>query len=280
VNGATVTVDGQENILAELDTSKGNPNEIEVNGDLKSITIYGGDSVLSLAEVEVFGTGKYFYGRRIDEIFIIMTHNSLAVIGTVLSPNQNYFPTTQFRDGVRGFGFDLYMDGDNAIETCHGGCWDPEDEIKELVGLLEQEPDEFIIIQLESYLTDKGYLILSGWFGGKLVKNFNPAYRLGHYLSRGEQVLILTDKPSHADPSIGIHDSQKYISENQYDWHFGLSPPVDHRRGPQYPSSETFMVMINSFKTSVGGTGNFINSQSANSVGTALFNVQLFEGIS
>ena len=41
-------------IIATLDTRWGNPIEIEVNGDLKRITILGGSSYLSLAEVEVF----------------------------------------------------------------------------------------------------------------------------------------------------------------------------------------------------------------------------------
>jgi len=55
LNGVTVRVDDQNKILATLDTKKGNPIEIKVDDDLKRITIYGGNSVLSLAEVEVFG---------------------------------------------------------------------------------------------------------------------------------------------------------------------------------------------------------------------------------
>jgi len=60
LNGATVSVDNRENILAELLTSKGNPIVIKVDDDVNFITIYGGNSVLSLAEVEVFGYLKIY----------------------------------------------------------------------------------------------------------------------------------------------------------------------------------------------------------------------------
>ena len=58
LNGVTVRLNGQKNILATLDTRKGNPIEIKVNDDLTSIILYGGNSHLSLAEVEVFGLAK------------------------------------------------------------------------------------------------------------------------------------------------------------------------------------------------------------------------------
>ena len=50
-----IRIDDHQNILATLDTSKGNPIEIKVDNYLKRITIYGGNNYLSLAEVEVFG---------------------------------------------------------------------------------------------------------------------------------------------------------------------------------------------------------------------------------
>jgi len=58
LNGATVRLNGQKNTFVTLDTRKGNPIEIKVDDVLKRITINGGDSYLSLAEVEVFGYAK------------------------------------------------------------------------------------------------------------------------------------------------------------------------------------------------------------------------------
>ena len=59
LNGVKVKFDGgQKNSLVTLDSRKGNPTEIMVDDDSKSITIYGGNSYLSLAEVEVFGYAK------------------------------------------------------------------------------------------------------------------------------------------------------------------------------------------------------------------------------
>jgi len=60
-----------------------------------------------------------FSYRYVDEIFIIMTHNSLAKVGKVGSPNQNHDLARQFRDGVRGFNLDLYMH-DGKVMTKHG----------------------------------------------------------------------------------------------------------------------------------------------------------------
>jgi len=58
-NGVTVKINDDTNVLATLNTRKGNPNVIKVNGDVKSITINGGaKGHLSLAEVEVFGRVK------------------------------------------------------------------------------------------------------------------------------------------------------------------------------------------------------------------------------
>merc|ERR1712141_164153 len=55
LNGVTVRVNDDNKLIATLDTRKGNPIEVKVNGDVKRITIYGSTSFVSLAEVEVFG---------------------------------------------------------------------------------------------------------------------------------------------------------------------------------------------------------------------------------
>lgn len=51
-----------------------------------------------------------------------MTHYSLAVVNAVASPNKHFYPDLQFKDGVRGFNFDIYSqkDDESKIWTKHG----------------------------------------------------------------------------------------------------------------------------------------------------------------
>jgi len=194
---------------------------------------------------------SYFLNRKIDDIFIIMTHNSLALPGKVFSFNQNRGLARQFRDGVRGFNFDLYPNG-SKIKSCHGGrlwCHNPEDDIKGLMNELRKGryDDAFIIIQLESYISTSHYRLLEKWFGEKLVKNFDKEKKLGYYLERNQQVLIFTDKDP--QPHQGIHDTNAFIVENDYKWwnwnRYG-DPKVKYRRGPK---SGTRMRIMNNFIT-------------------------------
>jgi len=221
----------------------------------------------------------YFANLHIDEIFIITTHNSLALPGQVFSPNQNHGLATQFDDGIRGFNFDLYMDDDGeSINTSHGGDWNynPKDQIDDLISKLDDNKNEFIIIQLQSNLNDNGNELLSSWFDSRLVKNFDSSVVLGEYLKKGQQVLIVTD--SNPNPRIGIHRTQSMISENDYSWTSRYStPPMGHRRGPTHPNyGVRFMRNMNYF-SSLTGTGDMVASYVVHDVGRALGNIREFE---
>jgi len=219
------------------------------------------------------GRNSYFFNRRIDEIFIIMTHNSLALPFKVFSPNQNRGLGRQFRDGIRGFNFDLYPDG-SKIKTCHGGswCYNPRDQIRDLVNELNKDryDDSFIIIQLESYIGASRYHLLERWFGDKLVKNFNRNKKLGYYMEKGQQVLIFTDR--YARPNQGIHWTESFIVENGYSWknRYGV-PNMNYRRGPK---SGIRMRVMSYFCC---GTGDMVASRHVNNPGRAIRNIQKYK---
>ena len=228
---------------------------------------------------KVHSASGYFASRYIDEIFIISTHNSLALPGKVLSPNQNHGLGTQFRDGIRGFNFDLYNDGSSQIETCHGGDWctNPMDDFDELISELDKNPNEFIVVQLQSQLDDKRNNVLKAKFGHRLVTNFDPNRKLGTYLEQGQQVLMVTDRNPDVFGDIKIHNTNYFISENDYSWknRYG-SPPMGHRRGPKNPNqSKKYMRNMNYFITVLGG--DMVASYVVHDVERALGHIRNFE---
>jgi len=217
---------------------------------------------------------SYFFDKKIDEIFIIMTHNSLALPFKVGSPNQDHGLARQFRDGIRGFTLDLYNDGVNRIKTCHGGCHNAEDDIQGLMNELNKDryDDSFIIIQLESYISRSRYYLLERWFGSKLVKNFDKNQKLGYYMERGQQVLIFTDKT--ARPHQGIHKSTRFIVENEYEWSDEKGVPnMNYRRGPE---SGMRMRVMNYFCTTFG-LGSRHNTRHVNNMDIALKHIEEYK---
>ena len=219
---------------------------------------------------------SYFLNRYIDEIFIITTHNSLAIAGKVWSPNQNYGLGTQFDDGIRGFNFDLYMSDGVNIETRHGEGWsyNPKDQIDDLISRLDLHRNEFIVIQLESKLNDKGNELLSTWFGSRLVKHFDSSLLLSEYLKEGKQVLIVAD--SNYNTGIEIHNTNDIISENEYEWkNRGGTPPMQYRRGPEHPNGgKRFMRQMNYFCC---GLGDIVASYVVHDEERALGHIRTFE---
>ncbi len=225
-------------------------------GDLydKNSKLRGNEKVRSANRILSSTDDDYFRTRYIDEIFFITTHNSLSLPGEVFSPNQNYGLKTQFNDGIRGFNFDLYPEGCCEINTSHGlgTIWkyNPEDQIKELIGALDEKPKEFIVIQLQSGpLESKHYELLATWFGPRLIKNFDPDTILGDYIDRGEKVLIVTDDGTDYDASIGIHNTEDIICENDYKYkNYFESPPFEYRRGPKHgETNKRFLRAMNYF---------------------------------
>jgi len=222
---------------------------------------------------------SHFFDRHIDDIFIIMTHNSLATPFKVSSPNQNFGLAKQFKDGVRGFNFDLYMEADrDRIKTCNDKrkvwCYNPSEAIHELIKELKREENhnEFIIILLQSELNDEGNAHLSQLFGTRLVKNFDKEKTFGEYTMTGKQVLIFTDK--NANPSLGLHEITDFITENEYSWKHRYKPPnMNHRRGP---TSGRYMRLMN-YHCSLIGTGDWFASRAVHSYARALGNIEKFK---
>ena len=88
----------------------------------------------------------YFCGKKLNQIHIVMTHNSLSYRNGA-ARNQKYDLVRQFKDGVRGFNFDLYEPDRSQtamgtdIWTKHGAglqSYNPTSQIKELVAELNK----------------------------------------------------------------------------------------------------------------------------------------------
>jgi len=194
----------------------------------------------------------------------------------VFSPNQNHGLARQFRDGVRGFNFDLFNDG-SKIKTCHPPphwCHNPENDIRGLMNELKKgrHDDSFIIIQLESHISTRHYDLLEKWFGNKLVKNFNKERTLGYYMERDQQVLIFTDK--NPRPSQGIHSTSDFIVENKYEWsdRYGY-PNMKYRRGPPFGRRMRLMNYFNSHT----GLGDMVASKYVHDHDRALRNIKKYQ---
>lgn len=218
-----------------------------------------------------------------------MTHNSLALPGKVLSPNQNHDLAKQFRNGVRGFNLDLYMDG-GIVMTHHGfgslWAYNPSNDVQELMDELKKPENagEFIIIQLQAE-DGLDLNVVSNWFGSKLVKRFSMIRKLGHYLHYGQQVLVFTDNEH--DANIGIHNTNEFIVENEYEWNQPTSawyepwksvdlennpPPMEHRRGPD---KDERISLMNYF--CCDGLGNMMKSHRVHEKSVVKRNIGLYK---
>jgi len=223
--------------------------------------------------------GNYFCDKSLDNIFIVMTHNSLALPGKVLSPNQNNGLKKQFEDGIRGFNLDLYMK-DGGIWTYHGLTntmgYNPESEVNDLINAMneKQHQEEFVVVQLQDAMDHVGRDILVGWFGSLLVKDFDIKKTLDHYINQGQRVLIVTSKEENINTTKGIHDTNEVITENNYKWRecYLEGPLTGYRRGPETGQSAKLM---NSF-CSKFGIGDEKSSEEVNGKDKILYNAQNF----
>lgn len=164
----------------------------------------------------------YFCNKYFDSLVSVQTHNSLAVPGLVLSPNQNFDVRQQFKDGIRGFNFDLYT-RDESLWTYHGGAsfgYDPSAVIVRLRSEIDkpENRNEFVVVQLEEYmdrLTSQRFLKI---FENLLILNFDTSKPLSHYIDMNKRVFIATSKTANVNESAGLHETRRYIIENDFEW--------------------------------------------------------------
>ena len=222
---------------------------------------------------EINCTG-YFCHKHLDEIFIVGTHNSLAVSGKVFSPNQNYGLAKQFVDGTRFFNLDLYFDDVNRkVVTSHGPglVYDPSDQMKELLLAMTKTTttgSEFVLIQLQDSVLDaeRIYQFFEEMgFSSHLVNNFDISKKMGDYIQNGQDVLLVTDSLRSTDPTRGIHYTNDFVTENDYTWKscYFDAAPMTFRRGPSVQSNQRSFKLMNYF-CSLTGAGDKIASNNVN----------------
>jgi len=215
------------------------------------------------------GCAGYFCDRRIDEIFVLMTHNSASVRGDMLFPNQNRREPAQFRDGIRGFSMDVHEE-DGRIALRHGrwGEVDYLERVADVLSAMDEEgrEHEFLLIQIEDHLrTESGINLACSAWGENLITNFDSGKQLGDYINDGKRVLMVTSNGSNVDPSIGMHNSNELIGENQYKWFSEeQAPAMTYRRGPDGGGSGRYARMMNYFCQDNPGVGNEAKSRVVN----------------
>jgi len=218
----------------------------------------------------------YFCDRYIFTMFILMTHNSFAVSNEVASPNQNYGVGKQFRDGIRGFNFDIYWNSGKVIMK-HGDWHSNVDYSTSVAAIVaemnkQEYRNEFVLVQFQDDVgSDHLDEVLEPW-GDKVIKNFDPNKKLGEYIILGKRVL-LTSKYDRA--SEGMHNYEDLITENNYKWSSTFDD-VDfgHRRGPK--NSDTSAKMMNHF-CGTAGTGSMVSSAIVNKKSRMLYDARTFK---
>jgi nitrate reductase cytochrome c-type subunit len=187
-------------------------------------------------------------------MFILMAHNSFAVNPAILFANQNFPETSQFEAGIRGFSMDVFERNDGSIYMEHGPGSDEIDykaRVQEILDVLEsgENQHEFVLIQFEDELdTALGVANVCEAWGDKLITNFDITTNLGEYLVQGKQVLLMTNVITHVNAAVGMHDANKLLAENDFEWTSTASGPnMNHRRGPT--GGGQYAKMLNYFCT-------------------------------
>jgi len=178
----------------------------------------------------------YFCNLKLNEIHIVMTHNSLS-FKRGIAKNQSRNLVSQFRDGVRGFNFDLYPcpqlgypnPNCDVIWTQHGGLfqdYDPTKEIKALVAELQKSEyrDEVIVVQLQNGLDgnrieSREIDYLTGLFGELLIqkeKEYLDNANLRDAIEADQRVYLTTNEE--ADDKKYFFRSADVIGENHWKW--------------------------------------------------------------
>lgn len=219
----------------------------------------------------------YFCDKYFDSIVIIQTHNSLATPGKVLSPNQNFDVQKQFRDGIRGFNFDLYT-SDGHLWTYHGGPgfgYDPSDVIASLRSELEkpENRNEFVVVQLEDYMDKSTSLRFLQLFKDLVITNFDTSKPLSYYIGLNKRVFIATSNKNTLDEAAGLHETRKYIIENEYKWQLCYTTLPNLGIRYVYPPAPRAAVLMNHF-CSATGTGDMIASDAVNRYQRTLYDAR------
>jgi len=228
----------------------------------------------------------YFCDKYVHTMFILMTHNSYAVTGTVTSPNQNNSLGKQFKDGIRGFNFDVYWkDGkivmyhgvDKSVDYSMGLSVDYSTSVAEIVNEMDKLENKYefvlILFSFEVGVNDIDLQKVSDPWGDKLITSFDPKKKLGDYIITGKRVLLITKHKGVEHR--GFHYGGYYITQNNYKW-FHVHGDVDfsYRSGPR---DDTSMKMMNHFCGSWPGLGSMISSAIANGPDRILYDVRIFK---
>jgi len=214
----------------------------------------------------------YFCDKTLGTMFLFMTHNSYAVRWEIFSPNQNKREGQQFDDGIRGFNWDVYYQGDGYLVVDHTpdeNTWSPKeynDGAEEIMDRLERDEyrNEIVVIIIEHKKGQReANPFLVEPFGNKIITNYDPTKPFSYYIAKGQQVLMLG---KYRDPVMGMHVETEFVTQNQYLWvDASEDPNLAYRNGPKNDST-TAKLMNHFCGTSIldGSVGNMLSSAIVN----------------
>lgn len=228
---------------------------------------------------------------------MLLTHNSFSLPGLVASPNHNRDEGRQFRDGIRGFNFDVY-DGsqdtqiapgqyhvDKFLWVHHGhvnGEQNHNLRYNTRVKLITDELDkphnkfELVVIVLENKAPRGWEHHIPKPWGDRVIENFDSSKTFDFYLNQGKNVLIFAD--NHPNPALGVHDMNLYLSQNDYKWFSSADPaPMGHLAGPTNPhQGRKYARVMNHFCTTFPGLGSMLSSAIVNTKDRILYNARRY----
>ncbi|MFE9749236.1 phospholipase [Saccharothrix saharensis] len=188
--------------------------------------------------------------RRLDQVTFLTAHNAYAngVDGGFappfvnLAPNQARGLERQLADGVRGFQLDVHQTPDGAI-LCHNSCtWVSRPvalwvDVQRIVDFLRRNPNEFVTVFLEDYVTAEVLRAELGRVTGLADVLFRPDQAgvrttgwptLNTLRATGKRLMIFTDRGRSGDAvprdSFGVMYQPEWTVENHWSMGSGLGP--------------------------------------------------------
>ncbi len=205
--------------------------------------------------------------KRLDEIAILMTHNSFNSKAYKLKfPNQSYSIYRQLTDGVRGLMLDVYPTK-KGLMLYHGysflGKRPLASVLKEIRKFLKEQPHEVIVIIFEDYCSHQEIIADFRSAGlEEMIYNHQGAWPvLAEMIEQNKRIVLFTEESSE-EKTPGLHNAWQYIFDTRYTFSNIASMNCAANRGCQ--GDQTFY-LFNHWITNKLGLGQKSKAAEVNS---------------
>ncbi|MGI9602627.1 MAG: hypothetical protein ACR2QE_12130 [Acidimicrobiales bacterium] len=233
-----------------------------------------GTVVLERVDVDLVGCNGLvgLCARRFDEVRYVTTHNAMSSAADGwIGPNHNDDVPAQLESGVRALMLDTHRAGDtnilgaiqvpgvdpDAAYLCHTICALGQqplaDGLSEIAGFLDANPDEVVILIIESYL---GHDLTAAAFAESGLDQHayvpvagQPWPTLAAMVADGRRLVVLQDRA--VDPA---YPWLLNVWDHAFETHFDNSVPADFSCAPNRGSTTNPLFILNHFLTDVFGS--------------------------